>query len=92
MQWRDPCLTFVLPDVMCNNCNYCRDLDLARDAEWLEIESLGEGRGRLAWLCPQCTVPYDSSRIEAALVQIVQKRSMAFQVQVSCTVLFVQSA
>ena len=39
VQWKDPCMTFVLPDVMCSNCNYCRDLDLARDTEWMQSET-----------------------------------------------------
>ena len=29
--FHDPCLTYVLHDVMCTNCNATRDLDLARD-------------------------------------------------------------
>jgi len=27
----DPCLSYVLPEVICNNCNHIRDLDLCRD-------------------------------------------------------------
>lgn len=41
VQFRDPCLTLLLPDIMCSNCNYCRDLDLARDAEWLPTSETG---------------------------------------------------
>ena len=29
--FHDPCLTYVLHDVMCSNCNATRDVDLARD-------------------------------------------------------------
>lgn len=32
-QFINPCLTFVLPDVICTFCNQCRDLDLCRDPE-----------------------------------------------------------
>ena len=27
----DPCLSYVLPEVICKSCNHIRDLDLCRD-------------------------------------------------------------
>ncbi|KPJ14335.1 DNA polymerase epsilon catalytic subunit A [Papilio machaon] len=30
-QWREPCTSCVLPELICNVCNACRDLDLCRD-------------------------------------------------------------
>ena len=30
-QFRDPCLSYVLPEVICKHCNHIRDLDLCRD-------------------------------------------------------------
>lgn len=30
-EWKDPCLSFRLPEVICGNCNFCRYLDLCRD-------------------------------------------------------------
>lgn len=30
-EWRDPCRSFVLRDVVCRRCSDCRDLDLCRD-------------------------------------------------------------
>jgi len=30
-QFRDPCRSYVLPEVICRNCNFCRDLDLCKD-------------------------------------------------------------
>ena len=98
--FEDPCLTYVLPDVICPACTSARDLDLARDATVLGgadgggadagagagtgaggEASGGGGEGRLVWLCSHCNQPYDSSTIEAELVDLVQRRSMAFQVQ-----------
>ena len=28
--WKDPCISFILPEVICKSCNYCRDLDLCK--------------------------------------------------------------
>lgn len=30
-QFRDPCKSYVLPEVICHHCNFCRDLDLCKD-------------------------------------------------------------
>lgn len=30
-EWKDPCISFVLPEVICRTCNHCRDIDLCRD-------------------------------------------------------------
>ncbi len=55
--------------------------------------------GFLAWQCHDCGVRYNDSRIEMLLVQIVQRRSMGFQVQVwllygvwSCAIMCAVSA
>ncbi|CAN7982572.1 unnamed protein product [Ixodes hexagonus] len=29
--WKDPCLSFILTEVICKACNNCRDLDLCKD-------------------------------------------------------------
>ena len=29
--WHDPCVSFVLPEVICKACNHCRDIDLCKD-------------------------------------------------------------
>jgi len=66
-----PCLTFVLPDVICSYCNQCRDLDLCRDPE-LTFHH---------WRCPVCAQPYDLGVVEWMLVEYVQRRAVAYQVQ-----------
>ena len=35
-EWKDSCLSFVLPEVICPTCNHCRDIDLCRDPHELE--------------------------------------------------------
>lgn len=29
-QFVNPCLSFTLPELICKNCNHCRDVDLCR--------------------------------------------------------------
>lgn len=37
-QFRDPCRSFVLPEVICHSCNFCRDLDLCKDPSFSQVE------------------------------------------------------
>ena len=30
-EWKDVCMSYVLPEVICPTCNHCRDIDLCRD-------------------------------------------------------------
>ena len=30
-EWKDPCISFVLPEVICKACNHTRDVDLCKD-------------------------------------------------------------
>lgn len=30
--WKDPCLSWILPEVICKSCNHCRDIDLCKDS------------------------------------------------------------
>ncbi|CAL1540665.1 unnamed protein product, partial [Lymnaea stagnalis] len=76
----NPCLSFVLPEMICKGCNQIRDLDLCRD----ESEKKG-GDVASAWVCPQCRSEYDSSEIEQTLVDVLQRKSMAYVLQdLSC--------
>jgi DNA polymerase epsilon subunit 1 len=34
--FRDPCLSYVLPEVICKHCNNVRNLDLCRDPYLLQ--------------------------------------------------------
>ncbi|GLJ44675.1 hypothetical protein SUGI_0939260 [Cryptomeria japonica] len=72
-EFRDPCLSFTLPNVICSYCNDCRDLDLCRDAALLEHD----------WRCsvPQCGQPYNKDWIENALIQIIRQRERLYHVQ-----------
>jgi DNA polymerase epsilon subunit 1 len=70
----NPCLSYVLPDVMCEFCNYGRDLDLLRDAPT-------SSSGAPSFACTSCGHPYNRKHMEATLVEIVQKRDLGYQLQ-----------
>lgn len=38
-QFRDPCRSYVLPEVICRSCNFCRDLDLCKDSSFSQVRS-----------------------------------------------------
>ncbi|XP_012941045.1 DNA polymerase epsilon catalytic subunit A [Aplysia californica] len=72
----NPCLSFVLPEMICKSCNQIRDLDLCRD---VNVEVTAEGTAK--WACPQCQTDYDSGEIEQLLVDSLQRKSMAYVLQ-----------
>lgn len=69
--FQDPVITYSLPNVVCGYCNSCRDLDLLRDSK-LALRQ---------WDCPKCAHTYDRDGIEERLVDIVHRRTAAFQTQ-----------
>lgn len=64
--WHNPSLSFTLPEVVCDFCGHCRDLDVCREAEWS---------------CGECDNAYDYDALEARLVGLVRRRALAFQLQ-----------
>ncbi|KAM9259918.1 LOW QUALITY PROTEIN: DNA polymerase epsilon catalytic subunit A [Cariama cristata] len=75
-QFRDPCRSYVLPEVICRNCNFCRDLDLCKDPALSQ-----DGSVLPSWICSNCQAQYDSNAIETVLVEALQKKLMAFMLQ-----------
>eukprot|EP00873_Tetraselmis_striata_P038899 jgi/Tetstr1/459163/TSEL_004609.t1 len=71
--FREPCLSFVLRNVICSYCNDCCDLDICRNADIQDKQ----------WLCrmPECRQPYDRELVEARLVAEVQRAEAAYQLQ-----------
>ncbi|XP_040567537.1 DNA polymerase epsilon catalytic subunit A [Lepeophtheirus salmonis] len=76
-EWKDPCISFVLPEVICKQCNHCRDIDLCKDPH------RGEQNGIPVWLCPsiQCETPYDTYELEALLLDVVRRKTMGWVLQ-----------
>lgn len=69
--WVNPSLSFVLVEVHCGYCGHCRDLDLCRDPDWN---------------CGECGNQYEHEAIENRLITLVQRRSLAHQLQdVECS-------
>ncbi|XP_077483057.1 DNA polymerase epsilon catalytic subunit 1 isoform X2 [Amblyomma americanum] len=79
--WKDPCLSFVLTEVICKTCNNCRDLDLCKDP------FQGRDSNNIPrWYCSVCESPYDSVDIEALLHENLQHLCMAQVLQdLRCT-------
>lgn len=69
--FQDPVISYSLPNVVCGYCNSCRDLDLLRDSK-LALRQ---------WDCPKCAHTYERDNIEERLVDIVHRRTAAFQTQ-----------
>ncbi|KAH0625488.1 hypothetical protein JD844_015027, partial [Phrynosoma platyrhinos] len=75
-QFRDPCRSYILPEMICKNCNFCRDLDLCKDPVFSQ-----DGSVLPNWACSSCQAQYDSDAIEMALMEALQKKLMAFTLQ-----------
>ncbi|XP_053408498.1 DNA polymerase epsilon catalytic subunit A-like [Mercenaria mercenaria] len=69
-QFKDPCLSYVLSEVICKTCNHIRDLDLCRDPY------LSQSGGSAVWSCIQCKTEYDLAEIEQSLIDSVHRKSM----------------
>lgn len=72
--FKDPVISYSLPNVVCGYCNSCRDLDLLRDPRLAQRK----------WDCPTCSHTYDREAVEERLVDIVHRRMSAFQTQDIC--------
>lgn len=59
----DPCLSYVLPDVICSYCQTCRDVDLLRD-EALTAPLVDGASSTARWKCPICKDRMDVEEIE----------------------------
>ena len=69
-RWLDPCASFVLPNVFCDACDTCTNLNLC-----VQQEKAGD------WVCADCGTAFDKSFIEWRLVEMMNKKSVQFQVQ-----------
>ncbi|XP_052412304.1 DNA polymerase epsilon catalytic subunit A [Carassius gibelio] len=75
-QFRDPCKSYILPEVICHQCNFCRDLDLCKDPAVSQ-----DGSVLPQWFCSNCQAQYDTESIEMALVEALQKKLMSYTLQ-----------
>ncbi|XP_076845905.1 DNA polymerase epsilon catalytic subunit A [Brachyhypopomus gauderio] len=75
-QFRDPCNSYVLPEVICHHCNFCRDLDLCKDPSVAQ-----DGSVLPQWFCSNCHAQYDTDAVEASLVEALRKKLMSYTLQ-----------
>ncbi|XP_014243351.1 DNA polymerase epsilon catalytic subunit A [Cimex lectularius] len=74
-EWHDPCSSVILPEVICRSCNHCRDIDLCKDNNRAIVNDM------YYWQCPICDTNYDNLEIETILLDIVNRKSMAYILQ-----------
>ncbi|XP_033227375.1 DNA polymerase epsilon catalytic subunit A isoform X2 [Belonocnema kinseyi] len=74
-EWKDPCVSYTLPEVICQGCNHTRDIDLSRD-NYRAFEN-----DRQVWKCPICEMSYDNDEIEMALIDILNRKTMGYVLQ-----------
>lgn len=70
-EWKDTSVSYVIPQVICKACNHCRDIDLGRDPY----------RSDSAWLCPLCNTAYDNAEMELFLLDTINKKFLAYNLQ-----------
>ncbi|PRW20477.1 DNA polymerase epsilon catalytic subunit A [Chlorella sorokiniana] len=70
-EFKDPCLTLVLRDLICPTCQDCQDLDLCRDPA---IQ-------RHDWHCSACGTERDVAAVEEQLCGLLQQASDGYQLQ-----------
>lgn len=77
--FQDPCLSFIVPEVICEYCNSCRDLDLCRDP----FITPARGNHPVGIRCsnPECGSNYSLASIEEELMIMLSRRSMSFTLQ-----------
>ncbi|EFN67414.1 DNA polymerase epsilon catalytic subunit A [Camponotus floridanus] len=75
VEWKEPCISLVLPEIICKACNHTRDVDLCRDQQYT-IEN-----NRHMWKCPICDTSYDNTEIEFLLIDKLNRKSMGYVLQ-----------
>ena len=70
-EYRNPSLSFILPDIICNYCSDVRNIDLLRDPYIMNGQ----------WECLHCHNEYNKSYFEKLLVDFLHKKSMTYQTQ-----------
>ncbi|KAJ0173535.1 hypothetical protein K1T71_010684 [Dendrolimus kikuchii] len=79
-EWRDPCNTCLLSEVICKVCNHCRDVDLCRDTHRTVDNDCA------VCVCPTCGTAYDNQELEWRLIETINRRTMTYTLQdLMCT-------
>lgn len=73
--WNDGEKSFILTEIICQACNYCRDIDLLKDKH----RAIKDGSP--VWLCSQCYVNYDLEEIEKRLIDSLNRKFVSYTLQ-----------
>ena len=76
--------SYLKLQVICKQCNHCRDIDLCKDAYVSHTTDATGGGGTVSnWLCASadCRAPYDTAEIEHLLLDAVQRKTMGYVLQ-----------
>eukprot|EP01132_Coremiostelium_polycephalum_P007732 gene7732-9508_t len=86
-KFKDPCISYTINDVICSFCHSCRDLDLLRVKTTYGQSTAGDTDLLEENLtCKSCKNQYCKNTIEATLVEIIQRKSLTYQLQdVKCS-------
>ena len=68
-----------MPDVICEYCLTCIDLDICRDIQLNQQDENGEVSPN--WECRFCTKELNKQMIERRLIDLVNRRLIAYQMQ-----------
>lgn len=71
----DPALSFVLSDIICSWCHWCRDVDLLRDPS-VVCRDVAE-----RWHCQQCNNQLDKEEVESRLMDKVERLAASYLLQ-----------
>lgn len=75
----EPSLILVIPDVICEFCQRCTDLDICRNYE-LNKQSGADDDGE-NWNCINCENQLNKQQIQARLLDMVNRRLITYQMQ-----------
>lgn len=75
VDWKDPCISLILPEVICKACNHTRDIDLCKDNQCVFEDD------RYIWKCPLCETGYDNTEIEFQLIDMLNRKNMGYVLQ-----------
>lgn len=79
-EFKNPSASLKLPQVICENCSYVRDLDFCRNDDLARKETNG-ATSYYAFACENCGKDYKRVSLEERLVQEVQRFMTLYQVQ-----------
>jgi len=77
--FQDPCLSFVVAEVICEYCNSCRDLDLCRDPYITPAK--GSVAASIRCSNHECNAEYSMTVLEDQLMTMLSRRSMSYALQ-----------